>query len=63
VERSLYVNDVLYTISDAKIKMNSLENLDYISEVALPNSTWTPYDYPPVEPGVLEPSLGVESVD
>jgi len=35
VERSLYINDVLYTISQAKIKMNSLENLDYINEVQL----------------------------
>jgi inhibitor of cysteine peptidase len=39
VERSLYINgevgDVLYTISDAKIKMNNLENLDYINEVQL----------------------------
>ncbi|UCD22772.1 MAG: beta-propeller domain-containing protein [Chloroflexota bacterium] len=63
VERSLYIDDVLYTISQAKIKMNDLENLGYISEVALPYSTWTPYDYPPIEPGVLEPSLGVESSD
>ncbi len=37
VERSLYIGDVLYTISDAKIKMNSLENLDYINEVQLPS--------------------------
>ena len=36
VTRSLYIDDVLYTISDAKIKMNSLENLDYINEVELP---------------------------
>jgi inhibitor of cysteine peptidase len=35
VERSLYIGDVLYTISDAKIKMNSLENLDYINGVQL----------------------------
>jgi uncharacterized secreted protein with C-terminal beta-propeller domain len=35
IERSLYIDDVLYTISDAKIKMNSLENLDYINEVQL----------------------------
>jgi uncharacterized secreted protein with C-terminal beta-propeller domain len=35
VERSLYIGDVLYTISDAKIKMNNLENLDYINEVQL----------------------------
>ncbi|MFB0556392.1 MAG: beta-propeller domain-containing protein [Dehalococcoidia bacterium] len=37
VTRSLYIGDVLYTISDAKIKMNSLENLDYINEVQLPS--------------------------
>jgi inhibitor of cysteine peptidase len=35
VERSLYIDDVLYTISDAKIMMNNLENLDYINEVEL----------------------------
>jgi inhibitor of cysteine peptidase len=50
VTRSLYIGDVLYTISDAKIKMNSLENLDYINEVQLPYSTWTPSDYLPGEP-------------
>jgi len=37
VTRSLYIDDVLYTISEAKIKMNSLENLDYINEVELPS--------------------------
>jgi uncharacterized secreted protein with C-terminal beta-propeller domain len=50
IERSLYIGDVLYTISDAKIMMNNLENLDYINEVELPYSTWTPYDYLPGEP-------------
>jgi len=35
VQRSLYIDDVLYTISNAKIKMNDLENLDYINEVQL----------------------------
>jgi hypothetical protein len=65
VERSLYISgeagDVLYTISDAKIMMNNLENLDHIiNEVELPYSTWTPYDYGRVEPGVAEPSPGAE---
>jgi hypothetical protein len=60
VERSLYIGDVLYTISQAKIMMNSLENLDYINEVELPHSTWTPTDYMPVEPGTEEPSQGAE---
>ncbi|MDH4292320.1 MAG: beta-propeller domain-containing protein, partial [Dehalococcoidia bacterium] len=61
VERSLYIDDVLYTISQAKIKMNSLDNLDYINEVELPYSTWTPYEYPPDEPRSEEPSQGAES--
>jgi uncharacterized secreted protein with C-terminal beta-propeller domain len=56
IERSLYIGDVLYTISDAKIKMNSLENLDYINEVELPASTWTPSSYLPDEPRSEEPS-------
>jgi inhibitor of cysteine peptidase len=55
IERSLYIGDVLYTISQVKIKMNSLENLDYINEVELPHSTWTPPDYPLEEPRVEEP--------
>jgi inhibitor of cysteine peptidase len=55
VERSLYIGDVLYTISQAKIQMNSLENLDYINEVELPHSTWTPFDYPTDEPRIEVP--------
>jgi inhibitor of cysteine peptidase len=35
VIRSLYIDDVLYTISNTKIKMNNLDNLDYIDEVEL----------------------------
>jgi uncharacterized secreted protein with C-terminal beta-propeller domain len=35
IERSLYIDDVLYTISDAKVKMNDLENLGEINEVLL----------------------------
>jgi inhibitor of cysteine peptidase len=62
VKRSLYIDDVLYTISDAKIQMNSLENLDYINEVELPYSTWIPYDYSPDEPRAEEPSMGTGSV-
>jgi uncharacterized secreted protein with C-terminal beta-propeller domain len=36
VKRSLYIGNVLYTISDTKIKMNNLENLEEIGEVQLP---------------------------
>jgi len=35
VKRSLYIDNVLYTISDKKVKMNSLENLEEINEVEL----------------------------
>jgi inhibitor of cysteine peptidase len=58
VTRSLYIDDVLYTISDAKIMMNSLDNLDYINEVQLPSSAWTPPNYLPDEPQPKEPSPG-----
>ena len=56
VERSLYIDDVLYTVSDAKIMMNSIENLDYINEVELPYATWTTFEYPSEEPRPEEPS-------
>ncbi len=36
VRRALYIDNVLYTVSDKKIKMNSLENLDELKEVELP---------------------------
>jgi uncharacterized secreted protein with C-terminal beta-propeller domain len=35
VKRSLYIGDVLYTVSDRMVKMNSLEDLSPIGEVAL----------------------------
>jgi hypothetical protein len=42
--------------------MNSLEDLEYINEVELPYSDWTPYGYPeehtdeePVPPPDVEP--------
>ena len=35
VKRILYIENVLYTISDRKVKMNNLENLDLINEVQL----------------------------
>jgi uncharacterized secreted protein with C-terminal beta-propeller domain len=36
VERCLYIEDVLYSISDKKIKMNNLANLEEINTVELP---------------------------
>jgi len=35
VKRSLYIDDVLYTISNGKMKMNDLDTLDYIGGVEL----------------------------
>jgi len=35
VQRSLYIEDVLYTISNRKIKLNNLEDLSEISEIEL----------------------------
>ena len=36
VRRSLYMDDILYTVSMGKIKMNDIEDLDEINEVELP---------------------------
>ena len=36
VKRALYIENVLYTLSDKKIKMNSLEDLTEIKEIQLP---------------------------
>jgi len=36
VKRTLYIGNILYTISDKKIKMNTIEDLEFINEVELP---------------------------
>lgn len=36
VKRILYIEEVLYTVSDKKIKMNSLDDLQFINEIELP---------------------------
>jgi len=35
VKRALYIEDVLYTVSDNKIKLNSLENLALLKEILI----------------------------
>jgi uncharacterized secreted protein with C-terminal beta-propeller domain len=35
IERSLYIDDVLYTVSNAKVRLNSLEDLAFIKEIRL----------------------------
>ncbi|MBE0431500.1 MAG: beta-propeller domain-containing protein [Dehalococcoidia bacterium] len=49
VQRSLYIGDVLYTVSEAMIRMNDLATLDYINDVELPYSSWEPPYYTPEE--------------
>ncbi|HIH37563.1 beta-propeller domain-containing protein [Candidatus Woesearchaeota archaeon] len=39
VRRSLYIGDDLYTISDSKIKANSLDDLEESGQVSLPHDT------------------------
>lgn len=36
VKRTLYINNILYTISDKKIKMNDIENLKEIKQINIP---------------------------
>ena len=60
VKRSLYIGDVLYTNSDARIKMHNLENLDYINVVELPFSMGEPPYYFPDEPRGDEPSVDIQ---
>jgi hypothetical protein len=36
IERSLYIGDVLYTISDRMIKMNDIDSLEQIGAIQLP---------------------------
>lgn len=38
VKRSLYIDNLLYTVSDKKLKMNSLEDLEELNELELPYS-------------------------
>jgi inhibitor of cysteine peptidase len=35
VERSLYIENVLYTVSERKVMLNSLEDLSFIKEISL----------------------------
>jgi len=42
VKRSLYIEKVLYTISDKKINMNNLETLEEINEVEFPSCSGAP---------------------
>ncbi|MFV2040515.1 MAG: beta-propeller domain-containing protein, partial [Candidatus Hydrothermarchaeales archaeon] len=45
VKRSLYMDDVLYTISDGRVKMNSLDDLREINSLDLPVQRDVYYGY------------------
>ncbi len=50
IKRSLYMDDVLYTVSDSKIKMNDLDDIDdEINEVELPYEIEMPIPVPFME--------------
>jgi len=49
IKRSLYIGNVLYTISDGLVKMNNLADLSAINSVKLPSSVkWPPIYYHPM---------------
>ena len=62
VQRSLYMDDVLYTISNYKIKANDLFNLDKISELQILEEDEYPY---PVYygGGMVEGRVSIEDVE
>jgi hypothetical protein len=41
----MYMDEVLYTLSSKKIKMNALDDLDEIKEISLPGNSYTPWYY------------------
>ena len=61
VKRSLYMDDVLYTISDSKIKMNDLDDIDdEINEVKLP---YEKKEYPAPRDVFIEEAVAVEAAE
>jgi len=64
VRRSLYMDDVLYTVSGVKIKMNDIDDIDEeINEVDLPYESFrypTPYPQPV---RATAPSIGIEAIE
>lgn len=48
IRRSLFIDNVLYTLSNRMIKMNSLDNLEEINKVELPIENYI-YPYPVME--------------
>ena len=44
IQRSLYIGNVIYTISNKMVKANDLETIQYISDVKIPVQEYN--DYP-----------------
>jgi inhibitor of cysteine peptidase len=63
VRRSLYMDDVLYTISNSQIMMNEIDSLHEISTIKLPYENVNPWGYPYYDgPDSVEPSLPVKEI-
>lgn len=58
VQRALYMDDTLYTISRTLVKANDLDSLDEINKVKLP---WEDHVYYG-RPGIVEPAVEVDTV-
>ena len=58
VRRSLYMDDVLYTLSSKLIRMNDLESMDDLGEIKLPYEEPQQYPYPILYKGA-ERGIGV----
>jgi uncharacterized secreted protein with C-terminal beta-propeller domain len=56
ISRSLYIDNVLYTLSSKMIKANSLDSLNEISKVQLPQEETYPYPYYMEGVGVAVPT-------
>lgn len=60
VRRTLFMDDVLYTISNAKIKMNDIDSIDEINSIELPREE---YDKPVPYKGIVMEEPMVEIVE
>lgn len=61
VRRSLFMDDVLYTVSQAKIKANDIESIEEINEVKLPYEKEDPHYYGIViEEQIAETAIAIE---
>jgi len=60
ITRSLYIDDYLYTLSNAELKVNDLENLDDVTFVTLLSENNNYYPIYPIEPIPLDDIMIME---